>query len=135
MLHTTFRKLQEAGACAEGYKKLAAFLGGVRAYGGNTPIPLDKILDSNGLEDALWSLMCTIEINPEYDKHGRNLTRIKELLGKGFSEDEAYEREEEESDARFISLNIPENFIIEFACRCAEHVLFNYEVLYPDDSR
>ena len=28
-----------------------------------------------------------------------------------------------------------ENYIIEFACRCAEHVLVNYEKLYPDDKR
>ena len=28
-----------------------------------------------------------------------------------------------------------ENFIIEFACRCAEHTLCNYENLYPEDKR
>ena len=92
MLNTTFRKLAEAGACASGYKKLARFLGGVKAYGEDTPIPLDKVLDSNGLDDALWTLRCTIGINPE-------------------------------------------NFIIEFACRCAEHVLPTYEVFYPNDRR
>lgn len=28
-----------------------------------------------------------------------------------------------------------ENFIIEFACRCAEYTLKNFEDLYPEDKR
>src|SRR3990167_10818714 len=91
MLHTTFAKLKESGACTEGYRKLAKSLGGVNEYGKDTLIPLDKILDSNGLDDTIWTLRCTAEP--------------------------------------------VENFIIEFACRCAEYVLKNYEDLYPDDKR
>ncbi len=33
------------------------------------------------------------------------------------------------------TIELAENIIIEFACRCAEHVLINYEKLYPDDNR
>jgi hypothetical protein len=61
MLNTTFAKLKEARACIEGYKKLAESLSGVRKYGKDTPIPLDKIIESNGLADTIWTLRCTIE--------------------------------------------------------------------------
>jgi len=61
MLHTTFNKAKQAEACVESYKKLAKHLGGVRTYGADTPIPLDVILESNGIKDAIWALRCTIE--------------------------------------------------------------------------
>ena len=61
MLHTTFNLLRRAGACEEGYRKLAKSLGGVDQYGRDTPIPLAAVLDSNGLDDALWCLRATIE--------------------------------------------------------------------------
>ena len=56
MLHTTFRLAKKGGACEESYKKMAKALGGVREYGMDTPIPLDKVLEVCGLNDALWSL-------------------------------------------------------------------------------
>ena len=55
-LTTTFALIREHGACTEGYAKLARALGGVRAYGQNTPIPIARIIDTNNLSDALWSL-------------------------------------------------------------------------------
>jgi hypothetical protein len=61
MLYTTFRKLHEHGACTEGYRKLAESLSGVNKYGKDTPIPLDKILESNGLADTIWTLRATKE--------------------------------------------------------------------------
>ena len=61
MLHTTFRKAREAGACSSEYNKMARFLGGVDKYGEDTPIPLDKILDVCGLDAALWCLQCILE--------------------------------------------------------------------------
>ena len=90
MLHTTFNKLHEFGACTEGYRKLAKYLDGVAKYGKNTPIPLDKIIESNGLMDTIWTLRATTESS--------------------------------------------ENLLIEFACRCAEHILHFYEDKYPDDN-
>ena len=56
MIHTTFRKLHDAGACKERYRFLAKALGGIKAYGRDTPITLLQILDINGLDDALWAL-------------------------------------------------------------------------------
>ena len=61
MLHTTFRKAKEARACIESYKKMAMALGGVKEYGEDTPIPLDKVLEVCGLDDALWSLCIVLE--------------------------------------------------------------------------
>jgi len=61
MLHTTFRKAREAGACSSEYNKMARFLGGVDKYGRDTPMPLDKILDVCGLDAALWCLRCILE--------------------------------------------------------------------------
>ncbi len=61
MLHTSFAKLREAAACTDRYKYLANALGGVRHYGKDTLIPLDKLLKINGFDDTLWSLRATIE--------------------------------------------------------------------------
>ena len=91
MLFTTFNKLHEHGACPEGYQKLARSLGGINKYGKDTLIPLDKIIESNGLQDTIWTLRATTES--------------------------------------------AENLLVEFACRCAEHVLHFYEDKYPDDKR
>ena len=61
MLHTTFRRAKWAGACPEGYEKMAKALGGDKRYGMDTPIPLDKILEVCGFDDALWALQIVIE--------------------------------------------------------------------------
>ena len=49
---TTLKKLREAEACTDSYKHLKCALG--KNYGDDTPIPLVKILETNGLTDALW---------------------------------------------------------------------------------
>ena len=61
MLNTTFAKLHEHHACTEGYQKLARSLGGINKYGKDTLIPLDKIIESNGLQDTIWTLRATTE--------------------------------------------------------------------------
>ena len=53
---TTLRLIREHGPCAGGWKKLCKSLGGQSKYGLDTPITLLQILDSNGLDDALWCL-------------------------------------------------------------------------------
>ena len=53
---TRFRLLHDAGACKERYRFLAKALGGIKAYGRDTPITLLQILDINGFDDALWAL-------------------------------------------------------------------------------
>jgi len=61
MLHTTFNKARAVGACKSGYERLSRYLHGVRTYGADTPIPLDVIVESNGIKDAIWALRCTSE--------------------------------------------------------------------------
>ena len=61
MIYTTFNLLREHGACESGYRRLAKSLGGIDTYGRDTPIPLTAVLDSNGLDDALWCLRATTE--------------------------------------------------------------------------
>ncbi len=91
MLHTTFELAHKSGACVTSYKKMADALGGITKYGKATPIPMDKVVEILGTQDAIWALRCTNEP--------------------------------------------AEKFITEFACRCAEYCLKNYEDLYPDDKR
>lgn len=68
MLHTTFAKLHKAGACPPRYKMLAKALGGISKYGRNTPIPLALILETNGLDDALWSIRATVEDSSRFTR-------------------------------------------------------------------
>ena len=58
-LTTTLQKLRDAGACESGYKKLAKHVGGCKKYGMDTEINLLTILESNGVQDMLWSLRAT----------------------------------------------------------------------------
>jgi hypothetical protein len=65
---TTFRKLRKAEACKGIYKRLAKKLGGIRAYGKDTPITFVQLLEHNGLYDTLWALEYGIETTPELDR-------------------------------------------------------------------
>jgi hypothetical protein len=69
ILSTTFNELKKHDACEDGYKKLAKYLGGITQYGKSTPINLLTILESNGIEDCIWSLRAAIE--PDRDKIAR----------------------------------------------------------------
>jgi len=40
---------------------MAKALGGIKKYGRDTPIPLDRVLEVCGLDAALWCLCCVIE--------------------------------------------------------------------------
>jgi hypothetical protein len=61
MLYVTFRKAKEAAACMESYRKMGKALGGIAKYGKDTPIPLTKVIEVCGLNDAVWALQCTTE--------------------------------------------------------------------------
>ena len=61
MLTTTLARLRQADACTDRYRHLAKALGGVTAWGKDTPIPLLTILSHNGLQDALWALVAVPE--------------------------------------------------------------------------
>ena len=62
MMQTTLRKIRAAGPCGMrlddgkrvGYLKLRHHLG--EGYGDDTPVDIATIIDSNGLDDALWCL-------------------------------------------------------------------------------
>ena len=56
MLTTSFKLLHDAHACTERYTHLARALGGIRKYGRTKLIPIARILEVNGLDDALWAL-------------------------------------------------------------------------------
>ena len=51
---TTLNKLREHSPCTSGWKKLLAHLGKVQPD--DVKLPLSVILESNGLDDALWAL-------------------------------------------------------------------------------
>jgi hypothetical protein len=53
-MYTTLIEIRKHSPCHEGWTKLLGSLGKVRAD--NSPLHLRTILDSNGLEDALWCL-------------------------------------------------------------------------------
>jgi len=56
MLTTTFQNIRKYSPCEDGYRKLAKALGGIKSYGEATPIPILKIIETNGIDDALWCL-------------------------------------------------------------------------------
>jgi len=80
VIHTTFNLLREHRACEGGYKKLAKTLGGIRKYGKDTPIAFMVILDSNGIDDAVWSLRAV----PKEQEAERD--RIARLMACDFAE-------------------------------------------------
>ena len=61
MLFTTFAKLHEHGACMEGYINLHGLWVVSTSTAKTMPISLEKILESNGLQDTIWSLRATME--------------------------------------------------------------------------
>ena len=52
MIYTTLNRIRKHSPCAEGWKKLLAHLGKTQAD--DEPLSFVTILDSNGLDDALW---------------------------------------------------------------------------------
>ncbi len=73
MITTTLNRIRAFGPCGvnpkqtplEGYQKLRAFLG--PDHGPDDPVPFAVIVESNGLDDALWC--CRAE--PQYSKEWR----------------------------------------------------------------
>ena len=57
MICTTLNKIREHAACADGWQKLLAGLN--KSEADDEPLPLVRILDINGLDDALWALRTT----------------------------------------------------------------------------
>ena len=72
-LYTTFRLLRVAGACRDRCQYGAVALGGVATYGADAPIPLVRVLEINGLDDALWALRA---VPPEQAAERDRLARL-----------------------------------------------------------
>jgi hypothetical protein len=61
--YTTLKKIREHGPCAGGWAKLLRHLGKTQAD--DEPLALVTILDSNGLDGALWCLRACDDIEKE----------------------------------------------------------------------
>ena len=66
-MHTTLNKIRANAPCGNGWEKLLRNLGKTRAD--DEPLAITTILDSNGLDDALWCL-CAV------DGHQREMRRV-----------------------------------------------------------
>ena len=62
MFFTTLNRIRSAKPCQSGWKKLLRHLG--KTIADDEPLPLSVILESNGIEDAIWSLQA-IDACPE----------------------------------------------------------------------
>ena len=65
MLTTTLNRIREHSPCENGWKKLLGFLGKTKAD--DEILPYSVILESNGLDDALWCM----RTEPKYEKAWR----------------------------------------------------------------
>ena len=65
MIYTTLNKIHTHGPCKKGWTKLLKHLDKTKAD--DEPLPLLTILESNGLDDALWCLRSV----PEHNREGR----------------------------------------------------------------
>jgi hypothetical protein len=61
--YTTLNKIREHGPCADGWAKLLRHLGKKQAD--DEPLALTTILNSNGLDDALWCLRAVDAVDSE----------------------------------------------------------------------
>lgn len=66
-LTTTLNRIRAHSPCEDGWKKLLKHLGKKQAD--DEPLPYATILESNGLDDALWCCRC----EPKYDRQWRLL--------------------------------------------------------------
>lgn len=65
MITTTLNHIRQQNPCADGWEKLLKHLGKTKPD--DEPLPYATIVESNGIEDAIWC--CRAE--PQYDKEWR----------------------------------------------------------------
>ena len=65
---TTLNAIRAASPCMDGWEKLLSHLGKTKAD--DETLPLLTVLDSNGLDDALWVLSRAMQ--PEHDRLSRH---------------------------------------------------------------
>lgn len=78
-MKTTLNQIRSHSPCTDGWRKLLAHLG--KTAPDNEPLPLLTVLDSNGLDDALWCLRAV----DGYDREKRLLAvrfarRVQHLM-------------------------------------------------------
>jgi hypothetical protein len=56
MITITLEQIRKHNSCQEGWEQLLKFQGKTKAD--NEPFPFSSLLESNGLNDALWALRC-----------------------------------------------------------------------------
>ena len=93
MMNTTLNKIQAHDPCADGWAKLLAFLGKTEAD--DEELSLLTILESNGLDDALWALRavesydreirlfacdCAERVMPIYEKECPDDSRVRDCI-------------------------------------------------------
>ena len=93
-MNTTLAAIRSHSPCASGWKKLIAALGD---YGDETPLPLARIVETNGIADALWALRtqpteiakriavtfaveCAARVLPIFEAKRPNDTRPREAI-------------------------------------------------------
>ena len=64
MKYTTLNKIRSCSPCESGWKKLLKHLG--KTVADDEPLSFVTILESNGLDDALWCCRATPEYNREW---------------------------------------------------------------------
>ena len=62
-MRTTLNKIREHRPCSDGWTKLLGTLGKTKAD--DEPISIVQVLDSNGLDDALWCLRAVSDCDKE----------------------------------------------------------------------
>ena len=62
MLTTTLSAIRSHSPCADGWRTLTTALGS--DYGDDTPLPIARIVETNGVVDALWAFRCVEESKP-----------------------------------------------------------------------
>lgn len=72
MLTTTLQKIKSFHPCESGWKKLCKSLGTTDP---ETPVTLLQVLESNGLDDAMWCMRCW-----EYPDYSGVISRIVESV-------------------------------------------------------
>lgn len=65
---TTLNAIRKHSPCEDGWEKLLEHLGKTKAD--DEPLRFSTILESNGIDDALW---CLRSVSPQYDKEIRLL--------------------------------------------------------------
>lgn len=66
MIYTTLNKIREHAPCSDGWRKLLVHLGKTTAD--DEPLALSVVLESNGLDDALWCLRSVPEESSRWRK-------------------------------------------------------------------